>query len=315
MAQFYYDMTICKPNKWPLFFKGNRPALGSAVLAMGVNKASASPYFSQKKNGSENIWYVPTFGINEADVEVLVKYKIPPFSSLSGGFSNTGPVGIFLRTTPGPFTGQPSKSYYAATGGQLSDYDKLSLWKRDTLNSIPQTQVGGITGPTISIPSFPNTMDLFAFLKFRVNGTTLQVKHWLASDTEPVGFAINTTDSSITTAGDVGIYFSGYMGEVGVSFVSIGTGGDTAPLTYPGGNRIIAGTLLKPDGAPAGGYMARCYHRETGVILGEVLANELGAFNFSLPIPATEKVYCVGVDQLGNTWNAPIKDLISPVSP
>jgi hypothetical protein len=311
MAQYFYDMTICKPGEWPVFFKGNRPTLGSAVRAMGVNKGTPSPYFSQIKDNTETTHYVPTFGLNVANVEVLVKYKIPPFGSLSGSFNNTGPVGVFVRCTTGAFTSRPPTSYYCASGSTEAGYDDLALYKVDSPNSLSQTSVATQAG-TISIPSFPGNIQLFAFMRMRINGTTLQVKHWLSSNSEPGTWNIDTTDASISASGDVGVYFSGYMGEVGISFVSIGTDGDAAPSSYPGGNRMVAGTVLDPTGGAAEGYLVRCYHRETGVIIGETLSIAGGAFSFSLPIPETEKVYCLAVDQLGNSWNAPINDLIEP---
>lgn len=52
-------------------------------------------------------------------------------------------------------------------------------------------------------------------IRFRTQGTTIEGKVWLASGAEPGGWTVTTTDSTITTAGNVGLYtLAGATGTV-----------------------------------------------------------------------------------------------------
>lgn len=316
MAQFYYDLSIAANGKWPYFCKGITPSIatdGIRSLGRSFNTSVNKPSFNIDRD-NQNIWLNIGMGLNLSDYEVVVSFARNRNSTRN--FSNVG-GGLYLRT--GGTGGSSGSGYYVAFGTMSSDnYRAGALYRRGT---------SGVEGAQVNLSTLSNTLlsSFYSFadalgkvvnLRVRITGQRFRVRAWWEGEVEPTTWAIDFTDSDTGwVSGDIGLQVHGYEVLHEYFFLSIGTGGDSAPLTYPGGNRIISGTLLKPDDSPADGYIVRCYHRDTGVMLGEMLANEIGAFNFSLPIPATEKVYCVGVDQLGNTWNAPIKDLISPVSP
>lgn len=318
MAQFYYDLSIAANGKWPYFCKGSKPDI---VASNGIRSAGRSfntsvnkPVFNIDRD-NQNIWTYSSMGLNLSDFDAVVAFARNRNSTQN--FSNVG-GGLYFRTN-GPDGGSAGTGYYAVFGTMSSGgYRSGALYRRGQggvagAQAALQTSAQGLLS---SLFTHPAALGKVVYLRINAQGQRFRVRAWWEGETEPTTWPIDFTDSDTGwKTGDIGLQTNGYEQLHDYLFLSVGTDGDSAPLTYPGGNRIIAGTLLKPDGAPATGYMVRCYHRETGVMLGEMLANSIGAFNFSLPIPATEKVYCVGVDQLGNTWNAPIKDLISPVSP
>ena len=303
MAQFFYDLSICKPNKWPYGFQDVELPEKSSVAPSAKGHllsgfAAASTYrfnsIDQVSNDSD-VLYV---GTND-----LMKQTV--------AFANSGPVCIFARGS-GPLagTGRPPTCYYA-TVNSLTDGIGRTLRIYKLVATDDSTQIGVLEN------AFPVAdMDQSKLIAVRLNctGSLIRAKVWDFSQPEPTAWGITVTDTAIAS-GRPGMVYSLREGLTRRVSFSFGTNGDSAPSSYPGGNRVVAGTLLKPDGSPADGYIVRCYHRATGIMLGEVLSNAIGAFNFSLPISQSEKVYCVGVDQLGNTWNAPIKDLIAPVSP
>ena len=303
MAQFFYDLSICKPNKWPYGFQDVELPEKSSV-APSANRhmlsafAAASPHRANSIRQVSNDSDVLYVGTND-----LMKQTV--------AFANSGPVCIFARGS-GPLagTGRPPTCYYA-TVNSLTDGIGRTLRIYKVTATDDSTQIGVLEN------AFPVAdMDQSKLIAVRLNctGSLIRAKVWDFSQPEPTAWGITVKDTAIAS-GRPGMVYSLREGLTRRVSFSFGTNGDSAPSSYPGGNRVVAGTLLKPDGSPADGYLVRCYHRATGIMLGEVLSNAIGAFNFSLPISQSEKVYCVGVDQLGNTWNAPIKDLIAPVSP
>lgn len=303
MAQFFYDLSICKPNKWPYGFQDVKlpekcsvaPGAKGQLLSGFVNAANYTFNSIDQVSNDCDVLYV---GTND-----LIKQTV--------SFINSGPVCIFARGS-GPLTGsgRPLTCYYVAVNSAVGDIGRtLRILKNtDTDDSI---QIGILEN------AFPVAdMDQSKLIAVRLNctGSLIRAKVWDFSQPEPTAWGITLTDTTIAS-GRPGMIYSLREGLTRRVSFSFGTNGDSATSSYPGGNRVVAGTLLKPDGSPADGYIVRCYHRATGIMIGEVLSNAIGAFNFSLPISQSEKVYCVGVDQLGNTWNAPIKDLIAPISP
>ena len=318
MAQFFYDLSIAANGKWPYFCKGVKPNIsisnGIRSIGRGFNTSANKPCFSIDRD-DQNIWLSVGMGLTLSDFEVVLSLARNRASTKD--YVNVG-GGLYLRTKDGT-GGSSGDGYYFALGTMsANNYKNGSLYRRGT---------GGIGGSQTQLVTASNTLlsSLFSYaealgkviyLRISVVGQRFRVRAWWQGEVEPSTWTIDFTDTDTGwKSGDIALQINGYEQLHDYLFLSVGTAGDSAPLSYPGGNRVVAGTLLKPDGSPADGYIVRCYHRATGIMLGEVLSNAIGAFNFSLPIPATEKVYCVGVDQLGNTWNAPIKDLIAPVSP
>lgn len=147
--------------------------------------------------------------------------------------------------------------------------------------------------------------------RFRANGSALSMHWWLATDPEPGTYATITDSARATTAGQFGIMSFQPGSAFRVDWAGYGTDGDTAPLIEEAAYTVI-GTVLDPDGVEAEGYLVRLYDRTTGVLIDETLSNSVGAFAFSIPYGNAARFQCVAVDQLGNAWNAPIRDLIEP---
>lgn len=308
MAQHFFDLSIGKPGEWPYFFKGEKSIYEENTMLVryqndGVLISSQDSLHKSNLLGLGNV----------SDFDIIYRTSFSGRAA-SQSYTNTGPNTIVARASGINASGRPRNCYYAAINAnisQSSNGSSIILYK-----IVDGTQTSLTTSQSVisSIPSIATAKQNDVMVRFQGVGSNLRVKAWRADTDEPSSWQQSIIDSSHAT-GDVGVIHHGFELEYVSRWISVGTNGDSAPSSYPGGNRVVAGTLLKPDGSPADGYIVRCYHRATGVMLGEVLSNAIGAFNFSLPIPATEKVYCVGVDQLGNTWNAPIKDLIAPVSP
>ena len=65
--------------------------------------------------------------------------------------------------------------------------------------------VGG-TKTTVTSVAFTPTSGTFYWLRFVVQGSAIQIRHWADGSSEPSTWDINTTDTSITAAGKVGLY-------------------------------------------------------------------------------------------------------------
>ena len=87
--------------------------------------------------------------------------------------------------------------------------------------------VSTVLGTSVAMTPAINT---WYWLRFRVNGTTLQGKVWLDGGVEPSAWAVEATDSAISAAGWVGVGNSTASGTRDIDFFSVGTNGDTAPL-------------------------------------------------------------------------------------
>lgn len=316
MTQHFIDLSVCdsRGGSWPFLMKGTKGSAASgAGFDIGPSKVSGKNGFLFASNDSATTTTRSVgAGISAADVDVLLKVSGSPRFG-AAAFSNTGPIAVAARASSIGSTGRPANCYYVATNGSTSNTHNrnLALWK---VVSGTQTQVGSTVSSVITAAD-PYDFHKWIYLRFQCVGTTIRAKLWRDGDTEPGSWSISATDSSITAAGDVAQIFHSYGNAFVSSWMGIGTGVDSAPNSFPGGDRVVAGTLKTPTGTAAEGYLVRCYHRDSGMMLGETLSSSTGAFAFSLPISATEKVYCIGVDQLGNSWKAPIVDLVTPVAP
>lgn len=244
---------------------------------------------------------------NKAKMEIVVKFNRTAICTTDTEYG----FGVFINAPASSVGGMALLS--DGPLGSANNGGRRALFRN--VNSQTTILSTALLSEVVGAVSVYDTILKTAVMRLSISDGQCRCKLWWDGETEPANWASSAAYTVVPGNISAGIILPVYGGSVEVDFISVGTDGDSAPLSYPGGNRIVAGTLLKPDGSPADGYIVRCYHRVTGVMLGEVLSNAIGAFNFSLPISQSEKVYCVGVDQLGNTWNAPIKDLIAPVSP
>lgn len=255
------------------------------------------------------------------DFEALVKFR----SLRAGDFGNnsyySGGCGIIFRAKDYD-AGMGSSIDFSDGGvvfaaGSIGDNSFNTVGRTMRLYSATYTSVNAATTSNTYLPAnSPTTRNrLFYTLRVKLEGRNIKARAWREDETEPSSWGIDVTFNDLPLTGRLGVCFDSWLEGRVLDFFSYGTDGDPPPLSYPGGNRIVRGSVLTPDSSPAVGYVVRCYHRSTGALLGETVSDLNGEFSFSLPLPATERVYCLAVDQLGNTWNATIKDLIQPVSP
>ena len=306
MAQIYLSMKTAPQSGAPSFLDLSslkpvelaRVGLKNSKLAFKGPSAFEWRWLRLKNLGVD---------FNKAKMEIVAKFNRTAICTTDTEYG----FGVFINAPASSNGGiillSDGPSGSASNGGRRALFRNQSSQTTISSSAILSEVAGAV--------SIYDTILKTAVMRLSISDGQCRYKLWWDGDTEPATWASSATYTIVPGNISAGIILPVYGGSVEVDFISIGTDGDSAPLSYPGGNRVISGTLLKPDGSTANGYIVRCYNRATGVMLDEILSNTLGAFNFSLPIPQSEKVYCLGVDQLGNAWNAPIKDLISPISP
>jgi hypothetical protein len=138
---------------------------------------------------------------DRADVEVLFRHRTPADTSASiGGAARVSGDGT-------------SENGYR--GGQLSG-TQVTLHKY--INAAA-TQLGLLSATA--------TSSTWYMCRFRINGSTLQLKSWVDGTAEPAAWQLTATDTSITAAGKVGLIIGSGAGKR-VDWIAIATGGRTA---------------------------------------------------------------------------------------
>lgn len=98
--------------------------------------------------------------------------------------------------------------------------------------AVSEVRIGKVVSgafTNIAVSSFASSAGNSYLMRFRVNGTSLKLRVWLAGTAEPTTWNVDTTDSALSAAGWVG--FSGFT-NARISewnFFSVGTKGDSAP--------------------------------------------------------------------------------------
>lgn len=150
-------------------------------------------------------------------------------------------------------------------------------------------------------------------MRVNVTGSTVRAKVWYQWKSEPEGWQIEEAVMGMADTGKIGIRLIGNGSGTLLKSISVGTDGDPAPEYDEAGPRRVAGIVNLPDKSPAAGYRVLCHHRQTGALLAEQLTEEDGSFDFWIyGLGPDDKVYCIAIDQLGNSMRAPIKDMITP---
>ena len=140
--------------------------------------------------------------------------------------NNIGTTNIRVAHVRGTGTTTATSAYYA-------------IGIRSTAVRLYKQQSNAFT----QLISFATTITANTQYKYRLraNGTTIQVKWWLATDSEPGAWTIDTTDSSISGVGSAGFAGNGSTGDV-LTFTGFGasTAGETAPTSAGGGGTVAA---------------------------------------------------------------------------
>jgi hypothetical protein len=173
-------------------------ALGGKILALDGTSNSAASWDDLDSDADRD------------DAEILMKCRCV---ALSG--STEPNIGALLRADGG------RNGYYAGI------YSTTAIRLRKVISSTSSAIVAQ-TGRTFAV-------DTWYWIRFRANGTALQVRVWPDGDSEPGTWDIDTTDSDITAAGWVGVFSNGTTTEPDVDYFSVGTNGDTAPSPGGGG--------------------------------------------------------------------------------
>lgn len=308
MAQYFYDLSIGQPGELPYWLDRGGDSKPSTH-----RWATSRDGFSVAADAAHAVARLKDPAVQGlSNVEVLIKSSLSMTAGV-GSFVNSG-AAVGVRAQMGSYTESRPVNGYVFTLNASASY--ASSERNVTVYNINNSAFGSLASHS-GVLSANSSRDRYlqsTFLRLRAIGTAISYKAWRSTDDEPSDWLGSLTNSA-HSSGDISLYLGGNGMSMTHSFVSVGTDGDPAPLSYPGGNRIVSGTVYMPNDMKAVGYVVRCYHQETGCLLGETLTGGGGEFSFSLPIPETELVYCVAVDQLGRTMAAPIADRLAPVAP
>lgn len=307
MAQYFYDLSIGQPGELPYWLDrgGNsKPSTHRWTTSRDGFSVIADAAFTVARLKDPAVQGV-------SNVEVLIKSSLSVTAGVVS-YGNTA-AGVVVRAEIVNYANSTARNGYLVTlNGSLD----LGVSERH-VNVFSMNN--GSFGTAIAAHSDALAANASrsrylqsTFLRLRANGTTISYKAWRSTDEEPAVWLGSLTHSA-HSSGDVVLYLGGNGISMTHAFVSVGTDGDSAPSSFPGGPRVVAGVVRDPLGVAVGeGYIVRCYHRASGAILGETLTNLSGAYSFEVNLMQSEEIYCLAIDNLGNSWGIPTVD--RPVS-
>lgn len=300
MSQYYFPLYICKGNKVKGFTTqrfADSESHESQILCNQTDMfGGKATLFKADGNAlNENCHAFlsdhPDL-LNLADFELLLKFSA--VSKSASASLNIGQAAVF-RLSGGD-------GYWLSRASNGATNRSIRLYEIANQGS----NIG--TSSNTAYPSDPTvaTWNAWQFLRVKVLGASIMAKIWNEGSAEPATWQLTTTNS-LFTSGKVGFGISGYTDyPMLYSFMSVGTNGDSAPTSFVGGLRTVAGTLLNPDDSPAIGKKVRIFDKETGYMFDEKITNTVGQYDFK--VESTDFVQIVGVDQDNNEWEPPIHE-------
>lgn len=302
MAQYHFPLYICKGNKVKGFTaqrfadaeSHSSPILCGAVDTFGAKASLLKADGVLASNNYHAFLSDHPDLSNLADFELLLKFSAVSKNALN--LYNIGQSAVF-RISGGD-------GYWLSRASNGATNRSIRLYKITDQNS----NIG--TSSNTAYPADPTvaTWRAWQFLRVKVLGTSIMAKIWNEGSEEPATWQLTTTNS-LFTSGKVGFGISGYTDyPMLYSFMSVGTNGDSAPTSFVGGLRTVAGTLLNPDDSLAIGKKVRIFDKETGYMLGEQVTNEYGQYDFKVELSQNDLVQIVGVDLINNEWKPPIHE-------
>lgn len=122
--------------------------------------------------------------------------------------------------------------------------------------------VGRMTGSTttsIASNSVTRTSGAWYWIRFRVNlsGNTIQARIWADGDSEPGTWDLDSTDSTYTNAGHVGLLKGGNTNTQKWRKFGVGTNGDTAPASGGATTYTLSAPTYVPGSITSTGLTAR----------------------------------------------------------
>ncbi|WP_287365122.1 M14-type cytosolic carboxypeptidase [Thauera sp.] len=171
------------------------------------------------------------------DFEIVFKWRC-------AGLTSQGPQLKCWGRASGSQTSSTHNAYLGGVDYAVASATPLRL----------QKYVNGTSSTIGTSAAFGLSTDTWYITRFRVNGTTMQMRTWLASDPEPETWQRTATDTSHSAAGWVGLF--GFNGALlhDVEWVGFGTGGAAAPMS--GGADTTAPALTSPSASATGSTTA-----------------------------------------------------------
>lgn len=302
MTQKYYDMSLCTDKKYFKDFEDIHktigytwiPKEGHQFLSFSKNGMFHSGIRDSSNSDNGGSWYRLYVG-NHVDNDLEVLYKIRAIGPASQTFTNSGPS-IFFNVD-----NNIGNRYELSTNSNTSVTSHLRTTTVYNYNGSFNT----LESKPNSIPDETNKYNKYFYLRARKTGSQIRFKVWFDGQVEP-DWLHNITNSTYT-----GKYACIQLSQVGcnviVPFISIGTNGDSAPMTME--KRKVIVTLKNPNNTVAANTLVRLYLKETGALIEEQLTNENGIAIFLINVYENQLVTVVGVDENNNEWKPPIHEV------
>lgn len=262
-------------------------------------ESSDGMVFIRPENSSRS--FLPIYLSSNAseNVEIYVKFK--QLTQASQAFANNG--GGLVMCSSKESTSAENAFCFVFGSNSNSGTDLSATWRNYLyLNSVSTNLATG----SIAEKTTNEQSRTWKHMKAKKEGASFKTKAWWDGEIEPE-YSAGFTAPGLQQTGYYGFELSSRATVVHLQYLAIATEGDSVDMLPPE-NRIISGTLLNPDNSVASGQTVRLYHSYTGALLGRLIADINGAYEFVLPIDAGELVQIVGVDALGNEWKPPIHE-------
>lgn len=177
--------------------------------------AGAADYVVNGSSGrhvlnSRNVYRISSLdAVSTADVETLVTVTAPPQPTGDGVYTY-----MLARTNADVTTFYFARLYFGTTG-----FAALSLRKRTPTETLLATYGD----------SLPYTAGQSWRVRFRVSGSTLSARYWLASDAEPGAWQVTATDTELAAPGGVGL--RSFVGSSNTSVLPVTVAYDDFQIT------------------------------------------------------------------------------------
>lgn len=144
--------------------------------------------------------------------------------------ANRANVEILARVRPSGTTVELPRLTVRGSGAAAAETGYFLKFETGLQDYRLQKHVAGTTTNLGTAVSFVPVANVWYYIRFRVNGTTLQARVWKDGEIEPSDWSVSATDSAVSAAGWVGIGNQVPTGTRDIDWFSVGTNGDTAPL-------------------------------------------------------------------------------------